>query len=131
MTIKSPLRVGVAVFALVLLAFGSLPRAAAHWTVTVCSSVKSSVTLQAGPSSVDNNVFKTWKQRDKQKTYDLPSRVQSLGQIYLKATSPDDGETALCVRYDGHAKKAYNFDGKAEDHDVKASAGDDGSCRCK
>ena len=109
----------------------SVPVPLARWTVVVCSSVKGSITLQAGPSKDDNDVFATWTQADGQKTYDLPARLQNLSQIYLKATSPDDGETGLCVRYDGHAKKAYNFNGKSEDHELKASDGDDSNCRCR
>ena len=109
----------------------SIPAPPVRWTVEVCSSVKDSVTLQAGPSRDDNDVFATWRQGDGQRTYDLPARVQNLSQVYLKATSRDDGETGLCVRYDGHGKKAYNFDGKSEDHEVKASDGDDSNCRCR
>ncbi len=109
----------------------SIPAPPVRWTVEVCSSVKDSIALQAGPSRDDNDVFATWRQGDGQRTYDLPARVQNLSQVYLKATSRDDGETGLCVRYDGHGKKAYNFDGKSEDHEVKASDGDDSNCRCR
>jgi hypothetical protein len=109
----------------------SVPAPPARWTVEVCSSVKGSVALQAGPSKDDSNLFATWRQGDGQKTYDLPARLQNLSEIYLKATSQDDGDTALCVRYDGHGKQAYNFNGKSQDHELKASDGDDSSCRCR
>ena len=103
----------------------------ARWTVEVCSSVKDAVTLQAGPSKDDSDVFATWRQGDGQRTYDLPARLQNLSRIYLKAASQNDGDTALCVRYDRHGKKAFNFNGTSEDHEVKASDGDDSSCRCR
>jgi hypothetical protein len=103
----------------------------ARWTVEVCSSVKGSLTLQAGPSKDDTRVFATWSQSQGQRIYNLPARLQNLSQVYLKATSRDDGETGLCLRYDGHGKKAYNFHGKSEDHEAKASDGDDDGCRCR
>jgi len=103
----------------------------AHWTVIVCSSRASSISLMAGPSRDDYERFATWKEKDGQKTYNLPERIQGLGEIYFKAVSPENLPVELCVMYDGHRKKRYGFDGGDEDHFVKSSDNDDDACKCQ
>ena len=103
----------------------------AHWTAKVCTAVKDRVALSAGPSKDDAESFATWTLGQGQVVYDLPNRVQQLTQVYVKATSVPEGKDAqLCVRYDGHPKKAYNFSGTDEDHLIKSSDGDDSGCHC-
>jgi hypothetical protein len=103
----------------------------AHWTAKVCTAVKDRITLSAGPSKDDTEPFATWQAGDGQVVYGLPVRVQQLTQVYVKALTRPEGKNAqLCVRYDGHAKKAYNFSGTDEDHMIKSSDSDDGSCHC-
>ena len=52
-------------------------------------------------------------------------------QVFVKATSVPEGKDAqLCVRYDGHPKKAYNFSGTDEEHLIKSSDNDDSGCHC-
>jgi hypothetical protein len=100
----------------------------ARWQVKVCSSNAQSVTMQAGPSSGDNDVFATWHPNDGQKLFDLPARIQSDGKIFFKATTPGKDQTDLCVLHDGTVKKKMSFDGGDEDHDI--SAGDNDNCSC-
>src|SRR4051812_49332852 len=103
----------------------------AHWTAKVCTSVKDRITLLAGPSKDDVEVFGTWRFGEGQTVFDLPARVQQLTELYVKASTVPQGKNAqLCVRYDGHPKKAYNFSGSDEDHEVKSSDSDDSNCRC-
>ena len=103
----------------------------AHWTAKVCTSVKDRITLYAGPSKDDVEAFGTWRFGEGQTVYDLPVRVQQLTQLYVKASTVPQGKNAqLCVRYDGHPKKAYNFSGTDEDHLIKSSDSDDSNCRC-
>lgn len=102
-----------------------------HWMAKVCTSVKDTITLAAGPSQSDSESFATWRTGDGQATYGLPARVQQLNEVYMKASGVPEGKDAqLCLRYDGRAKKAFNFSGRDEDHVVKASDADDGSCHC-
>jgi hypothetical protein len=64
-------------------------------------------------------------------TYGLPERVQQLTQVYMNASgAPEGKDSQICLRYDGHSKKAFNFDGHDEDHLVKSSDNDDSSCHC-
>ena len=103
----------------------------AHWTAKVCTSVKDRITLYAGPSKDDVEAFGTWRLGEGQTVFDLPARVQQLTELYVKASTIPQGKNAqLCVRYDGHPKKAYNFSGADEDHQVKSSDSDDSSGRC-
>jgi len=51
--------------------------ARAHWTVAVCSSRSSQVTLQAGLNEADNQTFATWKASGNQKVYELPAKSNS------------------------------------------------------
>jgi len=106
-------------------------RGGAHWTVIICSSRASSITLIAGPSKDDNDAFATWKPKDGQRTFVLPERIQHLGEVYFKAEAPDKLPVELCVLYDGHRKKRFGFDRGDEDHFVKASDNDDDNCRCQ
>ena len=107
----------------------SLPPA--HWMAKVCTSVKDTLTLAAGPNQNDAESFATWRTGDGQASYGLPTRVQQLEEVYLKVTGvPEGKEAQLCLRYDGRSKKAFNFTGHDEDHTVRAGAADDGSCRC-
>jgi len=99
-----------------------------HWTVEVCSSKAQSVTLQAGPKSDDNDVFATWRPADGKKPFNLPTRVQSLDNIYFKATTPGRDQTDLCVQYDGRTVRHMSFDGGNEDHDLHANDSD--KCPC-
>ena len=103
----------------------------AHWTARVCTSVKDTITLVAGPSQDDSESFSVWRTGDGQMTYGLPARVQQLTQVWMKASGTPEGKDAqLCLRYDGHNKKAFNFSGHDEDHLAKSSDSDDSSCHC-
>jgi hypothetical protein len=108
----------------------STPSPSARWTVVVCSSRSGPVTLHAGPSKDDNEVFVTWRQGD-QRVHALPQRVQNLSEVYLRAAKPDDGKPVeLCVLFDGHPKKRLDFRGGVEDGRVKSSDTDQDECRC-
>jgi hypothetical protein len=117
---------------------GSAPPAAtpapppAHWTAKVCTAVKDQITLRAGPSSDDTDVFGHWQAGDGQISIDLPARVQQLSQVFVRAeTMPDNKVANICLLFDGRPKKAFNFSGLTEDHLVKSSDTDDTSCRCR
>jgi len=104
---------------------------ATHWTVVVCASVASQVTLQAGPGRDDNDVFATWHAADAHKVFALPDRVQGLTKIYFQASTPEGDkqrQTYLCVKYDGVPKKWMQFD-KNENHDIQAGDSES-SCTC-
>ena len=102
----------------------------ARWTVVVCSSRSTPVTLQAGPSKDDSGAFATWQQGG-QRIYALPQRVQNLTEVYVRAVKPDDGmPVELCVLFDGHPKQRLAFDGREEDQTVKSSDSDEDDCRC-
>jgi hypothetical protein len=94
--------------------------------------VKDEITLHAGPSSDDTDVFGHWRPSDAQASYALPDRVQQLTQVFVRAvTTPDNKVANVCVLFDGRPKKAFNFSGLTEDHLVKSSDTDDASCRCR
>jgi hypothetical protein len=102
-----------------------------HWMAKVCTSDKDTLTIAAGPNQTDVESFATWRAGDGQASYGLPARVQQLEQVYVKMTGTPEGKSAqVCLRFDGRAKKAFNFTGHDEDHTVKAGDADDGSCRC-
>jgi hypothetical protein len=101
-----------------------------HWTVKVCSSRAASVTMQAGPSHDDNDVFATWGPHDGQKAWVMPQRVQSLNKIYFQATTPGKDQTDMCVIYSGSPKKNMSFDGGRESHDISAND-DEHDCKCQ
>jgi hypothetical protein len=126
---------GLAVFIGAACADHSAPQQAsappAHWTAKVCTSLKDTLTLQSGPSQDDSESFATWRSGDGQMTYGLPARVQQLTQVYVNATGvPEGKEAQVCLRFDGHSKKAFNFSGHDESHLVKSSDSDDSSCHC-
>ena len=113
---------------------GSSPPAASteqkHWSVVVCSSRAKSVTLSAGTSENDGEVFATWQEGSAQRKFDLPARVQNLSRIYLKGSASDKNQVEMCVLYDGKSKKRVEFD---DDEDVVVNSTDiDGldKCRC-
>jgi hypothetical protein len=88
------------------------------WSVVVCSARAKSVTLSAGTSETDGEVF------------ELPARVQSLSRIYLKGSASDKNQVEMCVLYDGKPKKRVEFD---DDEDVIVSSTDIDDldkCRC-
>ena len=106
------------------------PAPNARWTVVVCSSRSSPVTLEAGPSKDDHGVFATWQQGG-QRIYALPQRVQNLTEVYVRAVKPADGmPVELCVLFDGHPKQRLAFDEREEDKTVKSSDSDEDDCRC-
>lgn len=101
-----------------------------HWTVAVCSSRSSEVTLQAGPNETDSRTFATWKTGSSQRIYELPARVQNLSEIHFRAIGSEANPVELCVLYDGRPKKRVAFDEGSENHTVGASDDDDNDCRC-
>lgn len=108
------------------------PPPPAHWSAKVCTAVKDEITLHAGPSSDDADVFGRWRGGDGQVSFDLPARVQQLSQVFVRAVSaPDNKSASMCVLFDGRPKKAFNFSGLSEDHLIKSSDTDDASCRCR
>ena len=106
------------------------PSARTRWTVVVCSSRASEITLQAGPNKFDNQTFATWRASGGQRIYELPARVQNLSEIYFQAIVSDANPVELCVLHDGRPKKRVAFDEGSEDHEISASDDDDNDCRC-
>ena len=101
-----------------------------HWTVSVCSSSSDHVTLQAGPSRDDNDVFATWHPADGNgKEYVMPNKVQPLQKIFFQGSISPHHQTELCVKRDGDPKKHMSFDGDNEWHNIDAGDHDDG-CPC-
>src|SRR4029450_10072453 len=70
-----------------------LPSPSPRWIVMVCrsSTATSEITMQAGPSNTDYNVFATWKASDGggDKLYNLPESLQDPNFIYFFATSQE------------------------------------------
>ena len=100
------------------------------WSVVVCSARAKSVTLSAGASETDGEVFATWQKDTAQRKFELPARVQSLSRIYLKGSASDKNQVEMCVLYDGKPKKRVEFD---DDEDVIVSSTDIDDldkCRC-
>jgi len=87
--------------------------------------------MQAGPSNTDYNVFATWKASDGggDKLYKLPESIQDRNAIYFRATSPENKQGELCVKFNDHPKKKISFDDGDEDAWIAASD-DDAKCRC-
>jgi hypothetical protein len=104
-----------------------------RWIVMVCrgTTATSEITLQAGPSNIDNDVFATWKASDGggDKLYKLPESIQARNTIYFRATSPEHKQGELCVKFNDHPKKKISFDDGDEDAWIEASD-DDAKCRC-
>ena len=111
----------------------SLPSHSPRWMVTVCrgSTETSEITMQAGPSNTDNDVFATWKASDGggDKLYKLPERIQDRNTIHFRATSPEHKQGELCVKFNDHPKRKISFDDGDEDAWIEASD-DDAKCRC-
>jgi hypothetical protein len=111
----------------------SLPSPSPRWIVTVCrgSTTTSEITMQAGPSNIDNDVFATWKASDGggDKLYKLPESIQDHNRIYFRATSPEHKQSELCVKFNNRPKRKISFDGGDEDAWIEASD-DDAKCRC-
>jgi hypothetical protein len=82
--------------------------------------------MQAGPGNTDNDVFATWHPADGRKSFNFPSRSQSLNNIYFRATTPGHDQTDMEVLYDGRVVRKMSFDGGNEDHNLKANDKDDG-----
>lgn len=101
-----------------------------RWTLVVCSSRSSEVTLQAGPNEADSRTFATWKEGGSQRVFELPARVQDLTKIHFRAIGSDVNPVELCVLYDGRPKKRIAFDEGSEKHTVGANDDDDNDCRC-
>ncbi len=102
----------------------------ARWTVAVCSSRSSEVTLQAGPNETDSRTFATWRASGGERIYELPARLQNLSEIHFRAIGAEANPVELCVLYDGRPKKRVAFDEGSENHTVAAGDGDDDDCRC-
>ena len=70
-----------------------LPSPSPRWIVIVCrsSTATSEITMEAGSSNTDYNVFATWKESDGggDKLYKLPESIQDRNTIYFRATSPE------------------------------------------
>lgn len=100
-----------------------------RWSVVVCSSRAKNVTLSAGPSENDSEVFAIWKQDAPQKKFDLPARVQNLSSVYFMGSASDSSQVELCVLFDGKPKKRVEFD-DSEDQIINSTDADDEECRC-
>jgi hypothetical protein len=103
----------------------------ARWTITVCGGETqvTEVTLQAGPARQDLEVFATWYSSEQVKTFPLPSSVQNLTHVYVKATSPEAKPVEACVKWNGSPKKRYSFAQGAEDLEVDVQE-ESKDCKC-
>ena len=108
----------------------SAPVAKARWSVVVCSSRASAVTMSAGPSENDSQLFATYKDGAAQKAFDFPARVQNLSSVYFKTSGAETNPVELCVLFDGKPKKRVAFDEGSESHIINSSDDDDNDCRC-
>jgi hypothetical protein len=102
----------------------------ARWSVVVCSSRAKNITLSAGASETDSEVFTTWREGTPQRVFDFPPKVQNLSSVYLKASSSDNNQVELCILFDGQPKKRVEFE---EDEDTTVNATDTDNldkCRC-
>jgi len=110
-----------------------LPSPSPRWIVIVCrsSTATSEITMEAGSSNTDYNVFATWKESDGggDKLYKLPESIQDRNTIYFRATSPEHKQGELCVKFNDHPKKKISFDDGDEDASIAASD-NDAKCRC-
>jgi hypothetical protein len=104
-----------------------------RWAVMVCrsSTATSEITMQAGPSNTDNDVFATWKASDGggDKLYKLPESIQDRNIIYFSATSPEHKQSELCVKFNDYPKKKISFDDGDEGSWI-ATSDDDAKCKC-
>lgn len=101
-----------------------------HWSVVVCSSRAKTVTLSAGASERDGEIFGTWRDSGVQRQFFLPLNLQKSARVYIKASASDKNQVEMCVLYDGKAKKRVEFD---DDEDVNVAADDTDEldkCRC-
>lgn len=102
-----------------------------NWYVVVCSSRAEYVVLQAGENDNDNTVSAKWYQKDGQKRFILPDRLQSRTKVSVRMSIPEGKwQTEACVGYNGYAKKAFRFDKNNENNDVSMDDNDD-SCACR
>ena len=101
----------------------------ASWSVAVCSSRASSVTLQAGASKDDTQTFATWTEGSP-KIFPLPERVQNLTEVYFHAIGSEPKPVELCVLFNGRPKRRVAFEEGGEGNIVGASDDDDEDCRC-
>ena len=100
------------------------------WSVVVCSARTKSVTLSAGTSETDGEVFAIWQKDIEQRKFELPVHMQKHSRIYLKGSASDKNQVEMCVLYDGKPKKRVEFD---DDEDVIVSSTDVDDldkCRC-
>jgi len=111
----------------------SLPSPSPRWMVTVCrgSTATSEITMEAGPRNTDYNVFATWKASDGggDKLYKLPESIQERNIIYFRATSPENKQSELCVKFNNRPKKKISFDGGEEGSWI-ATSDEDAKCKC-
>jgi hypothetical protein len=102
-----------------------------NWYVVVCSSRAEYVVLQAGENDNDTTVSAKWYQKDGQKRFILPDRLQSRTKVYVRMSIPEGKwQTEACVGYNGYAKKAFRFDKNNENNNVSMDDNDD-SCACR
>ena len=100
------------------------------WSVVVCSARTKSVTLSAGTSETDGEVFAIWQKDIEHRKFELPVHLQKLSRIYLKGSASDKNQVEMCVLYEGEPKKRVEFD---DDEDVIVSSTDVDDldkCRC-
>ena len=102
----------------------------AHWSVVVCSSRAQSVTLSAGTSETDGEVFGTWKQDAVQRQFYLPVKLQNLARIYFKASASDRNQVEMCILYNGKAKKRVEFDDDEDTFIASSDTDELDKCRC-
>lgn len=101
-----------------------------RWSVVVCSSRAKMVTLSAGPSETDSEVFASWNADSAQRVFNFPQRVQNLTSVYFKASGSENNQVETCVLFDGKAKKRVEFDDQ-EDTLISSTDTDElDKCRC-
>lgn len=101
-----------------------------RWSVVVCSSRAKVVTLSAGPSETDSEVFGSWNADSPQRVFNFPQRVQNLTSVYFKASGSENNQVETCVLFDGKAKKRVEFDDQ-EDTLINSTDTDElDKCRC-
>ena len=95
------------------------------------TTATSEITMQAGPSNTDYNVFATWKASDGggDKLYNLPESIQDRNILYFLATSPEHKQSELCVKFNNHPKKKISFD-DGEEGSWIATSDEDAKCKC-
>jgi hypothetical protein len=98
------------------------------WTVRVCHSESSRVDIRAGRSKAASDYFATWHIDEKAKSFTLPAEVQGLDQVYIRAETPSDLPTEVCVERHGETKKRMKFDHWSQEGLV--STADKDTCGC-